>query len=126
MLFVDDDHAQACKRGKQRRAGADDNRRFAAAGAQPHRQPFAVVKTGVQHLYRRIEAFAKAGDGLRRQADFRHQHQRLFAGRQNVFQHAEIDLGLAGAGDPGQQPGGELSIFAADGAHGGCLLGVQP
>ncbi len=80
--------------------------------AQPNRQPLAVVQPGVQHIYRRVEALAKAGDGLRRQADFRHQHQRLSAFGQHVFQHAEVDFGLAGAGYSRQQPGGELLILA--------------
>jgi hypothetical protein len=42
---------------------------------------------------------------LRRQANFRHHHQRLFALREHVFQHAQVDFGLAGTGDARQQPG---------------------
>lgn len=45
---------------------------------------------------------------------------------QHVFQHAEIHFGLAGAGDPGQQPGGKLLIFASDRPDGGGLFGIQP
>ena len=79
----------------------------------------------MQHFNRRIEAFAKAGDGLRRQANFRHHHQRLLALSEHVFQHAQVDFGLAGAGDPRQQPGREMVGGAMDRADGGGLLGIQ-
>ncbi|MNC47511.1 hypothetical protein D3C75_965750 [compost metagenome] len=80
----------------------------------------------MQDFYRRVEAFAKASDGLRGQPDLRHQHQRLLTFRQDIFQHAEVNLGFAGSGDPGQQPGGKLIVFTADRAHGGGLFGIEP
>ncbi len=88
VLFIDNNHAEIFKGREQRRARADDNRRLAAFGFQPGRQPFAVVERGVQHFDGRVETLAKAGDGLGRQADFRHQHQRLFALRERIFEHA--------------------------------------
>ena len=45
------------------------------------------------------QALAHAGDQLRRQADLRHQQQRLLAARQHVGDQPQIDLGLATAGD---------------------------
>ena len=65
MLFVDHDHAKIFKRRKQRRAGADHNRRFAIFRFQPGAEAFAVVQTGVQDLNRRVKALAESSDGLR-------------------------------------------------------------
>ena len=79
----------------------------------------------MQHLNRRVKALAESGDGLRRQANFRHHHQRLFALREHVFQHAQVDFGLAGTGDSRQQPGREMIGGAMNRAHGGGLLGIQ-
>lgn len=52
------------------------------------RKTFAVVQTGVQDFDWRIEAFAKTGNSLRRQANLRHHHQRLFATGGDIFQYA--------------------------------------
>lgn len=92
MLFVDNDDAEVFKRGKQRGAGADHNGRFAVFRLQPGRKTFAVIESGVQHFHRRVKALAKTGDGLRRQTDLRHHHQRLAPLRQHVLQHAQIDF----------------------------------
>ena len=126
VLFVDNDHARTRQRRKQRRPRADDNGVFALACAQPDGKTLAVVERRVQHVDRRVEALAEASDGLRRQADLRHQHQRLLAARQHIFQHAKIDFGFAGAGDAGQQPGGVVLIFAADSADRHRLIGIEP
>ena len=52
----------------------------------------------MQHRERSREACREARDELRRQRDFRHQHQRLFAARDDVGDRAQVDLGLAAAG----------------------------
>ena len=49
-------------------------------GRQPGGQALGVGKAGVQHRHGGAEARPKARLGLRREADFRHQHQRLPAG----------------------------------------------
>ena len=79
----------------------------------------------MQDLNGRIKAFTKTRDGLRRQADFRHHHQRLFALREHVFQHAQIHFGFTGSGDARQQPGGKMVGGAVNRAYGGGLLGIQ-
>ena len=125
MLFVDDDDAEIFKWGKQRGAGADHNGRFAIFRLQPGRETFAVIEPGVQHFHRRVKALAKSGDGLRRQADLRHHHQRLAPLRQHILQHAQIDFRFPGAGNTRQQPGGETIGGAVDRPDGGGLLGIQ-
>lgn len=72
-----------------------------------------------------VEALAKAGDGLRRQANFRHHHQRLFALSEDVFQYAEIDLCFTGTRNARQQPGRKAVRRAVDGANGGGLFGIE-
>ena len=68
---------------------------------------------------------AETRDSLRRQADFRHHHQRLATLRQHVFKDAQIHFRFARAGDPGQQPGGKAVRGAVNRAHGGGLFGVK-
>lgn len=80
----------------------------------------------MQHFHRRVKTFAKTGDRLRRQADFRHHHQRLFALSEDVFQHAQIHFGLAGTGYACQQPGGETVRRAVNCADRCRLFGIQP
>ena len=125
MLFVDDDDAEVFKRGKQRGAGADHNGRFAVFRLQPGRETFAVIEPGVQDFHRRVKALAKTGDGLRRQADLWHHHQRLAPLRQHILQHAQIHFRFPGAGNTRQQPGGEAIGGAVDRADGGGLLGIK-
>ena len=123
MLFVDDDDAGSLN-GVNSEAGADHNGRFAIFRLQPSRETFAVIEPGVQHFHRRVKALAKSGDGLRRQADLRHHHQRTAPLRQHILQHAQIDFRFPGAGNT-RQPGGETIGGAVDRPDGGGLLGIQ-
>jgi hypothetical protein len=59
---------------------------------------------------------------LRRQGDLRDQHQHLTALRERVRGEAQIDLGLAAAGDAMQQPGPETHPGTDDRVHRGGLL----
>jgi hypothetical protein len=79
----------------------------------------------MQCQHRHLEALAVALQGLRREADFRHQHQRLFATRQAGIDGAQVDLGLAATGDPVQQPGLEPAERADDLRHRRGLVGVR-
>ena len=78
MLFIDHDNAEIFKRRKEGGTGANHNRSFAVFRFQPGAEARAVVQAGVQNLNGRIKAVAETGDGLRRQADFRHHYQRPF------------------------------------------------
>ena len=126
VLLIDDDHAKVFKRGEERGTRADDNRRFTALCFLPCGQAFTVVKARVQHFNGSIKPLAKTGDGLRRQANFRHHHQRLLALFEHIFQHAKIDFRFARSGDARQQPGGEAICCAVDRADGGGLFGIEP
>ena len=53
---------------------------------------------------------------LRRQCDFRHQHQRLAALGENGVDRSQIDLGLAAAGNAVKQHDVEV-VTADDGVH---------
>jgi hypothetical protein len=68
------------------------------------------------------EAGGDARLELRRQVDLGHQHQRLPALRQHVGDQAQVDLGLAAAGDAEQQEGLEAFAGLAHGGEHGCLL----
>ncbi|MNZ77847.1 hypothetical protein D3C78_964020 [compost metagenome] len=52
----------------------------------------------MEHFDRGVKTFTKTGDGLWRQADLRHHHQRLFTLRERIFKYAQIHFGLAGTG----------------------------
>ena len=45
------------------------------------------------------EPSREAFEELRRQADLRHQHERLSPGRNLLLYEVQVDLGLAAAGD---------------------------
>ncbi len=64
-----------------------------------------VVQPRMQCVHGDAKAAAEACQGLRGQADFRHQHQRLPALRQAVDDGLQVHLGLAAAGHAIQQEG---------------------
>ena len=61
----------------------------------------------------------------RRKTDLRYQHQRLFARRQGARDQAQVDLGLAAAGDPMQQEDAVAGARAFDLSQGFLLFGVE-
>ena len=120
VLFVDDHHAQVGERREHRRARADQDAMDAARALQPDVEPLRVRERGVQRGGG-PEALPKARRGLRRQGDFRHQHQRLFAALQDFGDDAQIDLGLAAAGDAVEQVRGRRAQGLNDAVDGGRL-----
>ena len=66
----------------------------------------------MQRQHRHAEAGAEALQRLRRQPDFRYQHQRLSAGRQAVEHGLQVDLGLAAAGHALQQDRAKTVVLA--------------
>ncbi|MNI53835.1 hypothetical protein D3C73_1086910 [compost metagenome] len=75
-------------------------------------------------MHGNAETAAEACQGLRGQADFGHQHQRLPALRQAMDDRLQVDLGLAAAGHPVQQEGLE-AIGGGDRGHGLGLLRIE-
>ncbi len=105
VLLVDDDRPGARQRREQRRAGADDDRRASGTGGLPGVEALGIAEPRMQGDHRDPETAAKARQGLRGEADLRHQHQRLTVARHHRLDQLQVDLGLAAAGDAVQQAG---------------------
>ena len=104
VLLVHDDEAERFDRRENRRARADDDAGAALADFVPFIVAFAGGKVRMQNRDERLE-FAGAEsrleplDGLRRERNFRHEHDRALALFERMREGLEINLGLAGAGD---------------------------
>ena len=105
VFLIDDDQAGPRQRGEDRRAGTNNNGCVAVAGSDPGIQSLAIIQAGMENHHRCAEALLKAAQGLGGQADLRDQYQRLVAAEQAALNGLQIDLGLAAAGYPFQQPG---------------------
>jgi hypothetical protein len=104
VFLVDDDQAQARQRHEHREPGAEHD-----VGASLQRLEEAARARRIGHAavgaddVRGGKARGDAAFELRRQGDLRHQHQRLAAAREHGIDGAQIDFGLAAAGDAVQQ-----------------------
>ncbi|MPM68295.1 hypothetical protein SDC9_115226 [bioreactor metagenome] len=105
MLLVDHDQTEVGKRGEQRRTGADHDPDLSVPDAVPLRQPFAAGKAAVHHAQRVAEARPEAAHRLRRERNFRHQHDGGAPQLQRPGDGLEIDFGLARTGDAEKQSG---------------------
>ena len=112
VLLVDHDQAEPRHRREDGRARADDDPRLAGAQPPPLVVALAVRERGVQQRDRVAEARLEAGDGLRRQRDLRDEHDHALAVGERLRGRAQVDLGLARAGDAVQQPLPPLSTAA--------------
>ena len=102
VFLVDDDEAELARRSEDGAAGADHDLHLAGRDAAPMAAALGVAEVAVQHGGF-AAATLEASDGLRRQADFRHQHQRFLALTHHLFDGAEVNLRLAAAGDAVQE-----------------------
>ena len=106
LLLVDDNQTDILQRGEHRAAGAQRHPSLAAFHSfvfvvpLPCRQP--AVEYG--HLVWKIPA--EAAEQLRRQRDFRRQHNGAAARFQRRLRQADIDLGFAAARHPLEQSRG--------------------
>ncbi len=125
MFLVDDDEPRASQRREHRRARADDDVGLAARRGQPGARALAFAQARVHHFDARGQAFAETAQRLRGQTDFGHEHERLPAARDDVFDQREIDLGLAAAGDALQQRRREAAELRGDVGDGRGLLLTQ-
>ena len=78
----------------------------------------------MQNIYWYCKTLAKTADGLRCQANFGHQYQRLLALAERPFNHIQIDFGFPRAGDAIEQPRGK-TVLRIDGGNRRGLLGVE-
>ena len=97
VLLVDDDEAHVFQRRKDRRARADDHAHFAPADAPPLVIALSRGQARVQHRRVLAKARAEPHDHLRRQRDFRHEHDGRLAQLGRVAHGADEHLRLAAA-----------------------------
>ena len=108
MLLVHDDQADVRRGREEGRARADDDRALAASHQFPLGVAFGIFEARVEDRDLTGETIGEPGDDLRGQRDLRHQDQRLPPGTHRRPGGAQIDLGLARAGDAVQQEWREL------------------
>ena len=125
MLLVDHDETGILERREHGGAGAEDNRCLSVTRGEPGVQALLIVQPGVQHRDRHAKAPFKAADQLGSEADFRHQRQRLLSLRQHLFDHIQIDLGFAAAGNAVQQIGSEMTQIRRDCHNRGFLSRIE-
>ncbi len=126
MLLVDDDQSQPRQRGKHRQPRTQHQVGLAPVRQQPVAQALCRRQRAVQrHQPPSGKALGKARLQLRREVDLRHQHQHLPPLLQRPCGAAQVDLGLAAAGDALQQgrPGVSLRQRGQLLERSGLLLG---
>ena len=105
MLLVDHDQAEVGERGEDRRARADAHPRLPRAHAPPLVVALARGELGVHHGHGVAEALHEAARGLRGERDLGHEHDGRAPALEGHRHRAQVDLGLAAAGDPVEQQG---------------------
>ena len=98
VLLVDADQPEAVDGREDRRAGADDDACVACRDPQPLVAPLGLRQSRVEQRDAFAEARAEAADGLRRERDLRHEHDRAEPALERGRAGLEVDLGLAAAG----------------------------
>ena len=128
VLFVDDDQPQLGQRREDRETRAQHDARAAVERGTPVPRPRRIGQFAVQADQPGLGKTCRdAGFELRREVDLGHQEQGLFAGGQRAFDEAQVNLGLAAAGDPVQQIGLETGarIEGVDLSQNRALLGRE-
>ena len=103
VLLVDDHEPETAHRREDRRACADDDPRLAPRDPIALVAPLGLAERRVENRHRVAEPLAKAPDGLRRERDLRHEHDRAEAARERRLARLEVDLGLPAPGRPDEQ-----------------------
>ena len=128
VFFIDNDSSQSRQRCEECRARTDDDIDFTSACRAPRFGAVAVGDVAVEDgdsfdSQTLFEAFG----GLWRQRDFRNEHDGLLAGGEDAFEEAQIDFGLAAAGDAMEQEAAVFIFFERGKEHfdGAVLRGVE-
>ncbi len=103
VLLVDHDQPEVAHRREDGRARADRDPRLAAPQPPPLVVALALAERRVQQRDGVAEARLEAPDGLRRERDLRHEHDHARAALERRRGRAQVDLGLARAGDAVEQ-----------------------
>ena len=127
MLFVHADEAELFERGEQGRTGAHGDARLAVSERAPHRVPFAFAEAAVDDGDAFAEPSPKAPDELRRERDFRHEHEHTAPEGEGSFRSPQVHLGFSGCRDALEQERARLALLEAfgDGADGALLSGIE-
>ncbi len=126
VLLVDDDQAEVLERSEDRRPRAHGEAHAARGELPVGVEPLACRKAGVEDGHRLAgEALTHPADGLPREADLRHQEEHRAPRSADGRGGAQVDLGLAAAGDPVQQHLVAGAGGAEDRVEGRRLVGQQ-
>ena len=99
VLLVDHDQTEVLERREKRRAGADHDLRPAFANPLPLPPAITFGEGGMEDRGLRTEALLDRARSGGCETDLRHQYETTPAARQDLFEAAQIDLGLARPGD---------------------------
>ena len=103
VLLVDHDQPEVADRGEDGGARADGDPGLARPQPPPLVVALALAERGVQQRHGVAEARAEPPHGLRRERDLGHEHDHAPPALERRGRRAEVDLGLARAGDPVEQ-----------------------
>ena len=110
VFLIDNNEPERVHRRKNRRARPNDDARAALTDLVPLIVPLAGGQMAVQHRNERLqrtgaESPLEPFDRLRRERDFRHQHDRAFSLLQAMGDGLQINFGLAAARDAVEEEG---------------------
>ena len=128
VLLVDDDRTHIPQGREDRRPRSDGDALLAALQRDPCVIALAVAECAVEHGDAVAEHGAKPVDGLRRERDLRHEHDRALPTLlDDAAQQLDVDKGLSAAGDPMEQ-GDAAGGCAAKGVDSAllCRRGLKP
>ena len=103
LLLIHNEQAKILRRRKDRRAGAENDRRLPGADALPGVVALGDAQAAVEHRHLFAEMGGKKGQKLRRQSDLRHQQQGRSALFQAIGNEPDIDRRFAAAGNAVEQ-----------------------
>ena len=111
VFLVHDDQAERIHRREDGRARADGNSRAALPDFVPFIVPFTGGQMAVQHRHEGLqgpgaETRFETLDGLGRERNFRHEHNRALPPLQRVRDGLQVNLRLPAARDAVQKKGG--------------------
>ena len=101
VFLVQHDQTQVRSRGKDGTSGADDHLHLAGGNPLPVPMSLGIAQMAMQHGDR-VESTAKTLAGLRRQADFRHEHDRLTSKAHHLLNRLNVNFCLAATSNPVQ------------------------
>ncbi len=115
VLFIHHDEPERLQRREYGRPGSDDDARLPAVRGAPGVAAPARIQSRMHDHDAGAEAPLEAIDELRRERNFRHQHEHLAFLLERPGDHLQIHLRLAAPGDAVQKVRGEAAERGLDG-----------